>query len=152
MPTQQNGRSQPPSHGTPAERSGWIRPRNYYNGPNNTARPRSALGRTRPSFRPSLPPPLPRFPRGSRPAILRPHRRKPYNPPSTSVVAPSPRAFSRPSKVELVDATRFPTRDAAMTSIGDYLERFYNHARRHSYLGYLSSCSRRCRARAAPTV
>jgi transposase InsO family protein len=41
-------------------------------------------------------------------------------------------------KAELVDHERYPTRAAATASIGDYLECFYNPARRHSYLGYVS--------------
>jgi putative transposase len=33
---------------------------------------------------------------------------------------------------------RFPSREAARTAIFDYTEGFYNRARRHSSLGYLS--------------
>ena len=41
-------------------------------------------------------------------------------------------------KAELVDGERYPTRAIAMASIGDYLENFYNPARRHSFLGLVS--------------
>ena len=41
-------------------------------------------------------------------------------------------------KGELVDHERYPTREAARASIGDYIEQFYNTTRRHSYLGYKS--------------
>jgi putative transposase len=41
-------------------------------------------------------------------------------------------------KAELVDYERYPTRAAARASIGDYIEAFYNPARRHSYLDYKS--------------
>ncbi|WP_420814171.1 IS3 family transposase [Polyangium spumosum] len=58
-------------------------------------------------------------------------------------------SFFATLKAELVDATRFPTRDAATAAIGDYLERFYNHARRHSYLGYLSPVEFELRAQVA---
>lgn len=47
-------------------------------------------------------------------------------------------SFFATLKAELVDVARYPTRDAAMAALGDYLETFYNHARRHSYLGDLS--------------
>jgi len=41
-------------------------------------------------------------------------------------------------KAELVDGERYPTRAIATASIGDYLENFYNPARRHSFLGLVS--------------
>jgi putative transposase len=47
-------------------------------------------------------------------------------------------SFFATLKVELVDHERYPTRAAATASIGDYLESFYNPARRHSHLGYVS--------------
>lgn len=47
-------------------------------------------------------------------------------------------SFFATLKAELVDHERYPTRVAATASIGDYLESFYNPARRHSYLGYVS--------------
>jgi len=49
---------------------------------------------------------------------------------------------------ELTDAMHYPTRDAAMASIRDYLERFYNPARRHSHLGYFSPVEFELRAQA----
>jgi putative transposase len=58
-------------------------------------------------------------------------------------------SFFATLKAELVDAMRYPTRDAAMASIGDYLKRFYNHARRHSHLGYLSPVEFELRAQVA---
>jgi transposase InsO family protein len=47
-------------------------------------------------------------------------------------------SFFATLKAELVDHERYPTRAAATASIGDYLECFYNPARRHSHLGYVS--------------
>jgi putative transposase len=47
-------------------------------------------------------------------------------------------SFFATLKGELVDHERYPTRAAATASIGDYIEGFYNPARRHSYLGYVS--------------
>lgn len=41
-------------------------------------------------------------------------------------------------KCELVNGHRFPTREAARTTIFEFIEAFYNRARRHSSLGYLS--------------
>jgi putative transposase len=41
-------------------------------------------------------------------------------------------------KAELVDHQHYRTRDEAIASIGDYIERFYNPRRRHSHLGYKS--------------
>ena len=58
-------------------------------------------------------------------------------------------SFFAPLKAELADVMGFPTREAAMASIGDYLERFYNHARRHSYLGYMSPVEFELRAQMA---
>ena len=39
---------------------------------------------------------------------------------------------------ELVDDERYPTLRAAETSIGDYIENFYNVERLHSTLDYVS--------------
>ena len=39
-------------------------------------------------------------------------------------------------KIELVDDADFQTREEARTRIFDYIERFYNRQRLHSYLGY----------------
>jgi transposase InsO family protein len=47
-------------------------------------------------------------------------------------------SFFATLKAELVEHEQYPTRAAATASIGDYLESFYNPARRHSYLGYVS--------------
>jgi transposase InsO family protein len=47
-------------------------------------------------------------------------------------------SFFATLKAELVEHERYPTLAAATASIGDYLEGFYNPARRHSYLGYVS--------------
>lgn len=47
---------------------------------------------------------------------------------------PSPRASSRPLRAELVDNERYPDREAAMRSIGDYIDTFYNVERRQSHL------------------
>ena len=41
-------------------------------------------------------------------------------------------------KAELVDYERYSTRSAAIASIGEYIDDFYNLQRRHSYLGYIS--------------
>jgi putative transposase len=47
-------------------------------------------------------------------------------------------SFFATLKGELVDHERYATRAAAVASIGDYIERFYNPQRRHSHLGYVS--------------
>jgi putative transposase len=47
-------------------------------------------------------------------------------------------SFFATLKTELVDHEHYPTRAAAVASIGDYVERFYNPARLHSHLGYKS--------------
>jgi putative transposase len=41
-------------------------------------------------------------------------------------------------KAELVDHEQYATRASAISSIGDYIETFYNVQRRHSFLGYVS--------------
>jgi transposase InsO family protein len=41
-------------------------------------------------------------------------------------------------KTEHIDHEDFPSREVARASIGDYIDHFYNPARRHSSLGYLS--------------
>ena len=41
-------------------------------------------------------------------------------------------------KRERVNRRRYRTRDEARADIFDYIERFYNRNRRHSYLGYTS--------------
>ncbi len=47
-------------------------------------------------------------------------------------------SFFATLKGEFVDHERYATRAAAVASIGDYIERFYNTERRHSHLGYVS--------------
>jgi transposase InsO family protein len=47
-------------------------------------------------------------------------------------------SFFATLRVELTDDERYLTREAAETSIGDYIERFYNIERLHSHLGYIS--------------
>jgi transposase InsO family protein len=47
-------------------------------------------------------------------------------------------SFFATLRAELVDHERYATRHAAVTSIGDYIDNFYNVERRHSYLGYLN--------------
>lgn len=47
-------------------------------------------------------------------------------------------SFFATLRAELVDHERYATREAAMRSIGDYIDNFYNVERRHSHLGYLN--------------
>jgi putative transposase len=47
-------------------------------------------------------------------------------------------SFFATLKAEHVDHEDFATRDLGTASIGDYIESFYNCARRHSHVGYLS--------------
>jgi putative transposase len=47
-------------------------------------------------------------------------------------------SFAASLKCELLHRQRFLSREAAKTAIFDYIEGFYNRARRHSSLGYLS--------------
>jgi putative transposase len=47
-------------------------------------------------------------------------------------------SFFATLRAEHVDHERYETREAALTSIGDYLENFYNTTRRHSRIGYVS--------------
>ena len=47
--------------------------------------------------------------------------------------------FSR-FKVELIYAENYRTTDEARTGIFEYIELFYNQARRHSSIGYISPC------------
>jgi putative transposase len=47
-------------------------------------------------------------------------------------------SFFATLKTEHVDHEQFASREQAHASIGDYIERFYNTARRHSSLGYVS--------------
>jgi len=47
-------------------------------------------------------------------------------------------SFFATLKAEHVDHEDFATRDLGTASIGDYIENFYNCARRHSHVGYVS--------------
>ncbi len=47
-------------------------------------------------------------------------------------------SFVSSLKAELVSGVEFPSREAAKTTIFDYLETFYNTRRLHSALGYRS--------------
>lgn len=47
-------------------------------------------------------------------------------------------SFFATLRAELVDAERYPTCDAAESSIGDYINGFYNVERLHSHLDYMS--------------
>ena len=47
-------------------------------------------------------------------------------------------SFFATLRAELVDHGRYPTRAAAVASIGEYIDGFYNVERRHSSLGYLN--------------
>lgn len=47
-------------------------------------------------------------------------------------------SFFATLRAELIDHERYPSRAAAIRSIGDYIDNFYNVERRHSHLGYLS--------------
>ena len=58
-------------------------------------------------------------------------------------------SFFATIKAELIDAERFCSRAAATASIADYIERFYNPQRRHSYLGFLSPIEFELKARLA---
>lgn len=40
--------------------------------------------------------------------------------------------------LELINRERYPTRAAAIRSIGDYIDNLHNIQRRHSHLGYMS--------------
>jgi putative transposase len=47
-------------------------------------------------------------------------------------------SFFATLRAELVDHERYATRDAAIRSIADYIDNFYNVERRHSHLDYLN--------------
>ncbi len=47
-------------------------------------------------------------------------------------------SFFATLRAELVDHERYATREAAMRSISDYIDNFYNVERRHSHLDYLN--------------
>ena len=58
-------------------------------------------------------------------------------------------SFFATLKGELVDHDRYATRAAAVASIGDYIESFYNIERRHSHLGYVSPIEYELRSQSA---
>ena len=58
-------------------------------------------------------------------------------------------SFFATLKGELVDHERYATRTAAVASIGDYIESFYNIERRHSHLGYVSPIEYELRSQSA---
>ena len=47
-------------------------------------------------------------------------------------------SFFASIKAELIDHERYATRAEGVAAIGDYIEQFYNTARRHSFLNYVS--------------
>lgn len=47
-------------------------------------------------------------------------------------------SFFATLRAELVDHERYLSHEDAMSSIGEYIEDFYNIERRHSHLGYLN--------------
>jgi putative transposase len=57
-------------------------------------------------------------------------------------------SFFATLRAELVDHERYASRHAATTSIGDYIENFYNLERRHSYLDYLNPIEFELRSKA----
>jgi len=58
-------------------------------------------------------------------------------------------SFFATLRAELVDHERYETRAQAIGSVGDYIDRFYNPRRRHSYLGYVSPLEYELRAELA---
>lgn len=58
-------------------------------------------------------------------------------------------SFFASLKAELVDDARYATHSAALESIGDYIDNFYNPLRRHSHLDYLNPIEYELRARVA---
>ena len=58
-------------------------------------------------------------------------------------------SFFASLKAELVDHERYASHAAAISSIGDYIDNFYNPLRRHSHLGYLNPIEYELRARIA---
>jgi len=59
-------------------------------------------------------------------------------------------SFFATLRVELVDDERYRTHGAAESSIGDYIETFYNAERLHSHLDYVSPIEFELRAQAIP--
>ena len=58
-------------------------------------------------------------------------------------------SFFATARVELIDDERYSTPAEAEVSIGNYIERFYNTERMHSYLGYVSPIEFELKARMA---
>ncbi len=58
-------------------------------------------------------------------------------------------SFFATLKAEHVDHEEFPSREVAHASIADYIECFYNSARRHSSLGYINPIEFELRSRVA---
>lgn len=58
-------------------------------------------------------------------------------------------SFLAPLKAEFVDHQHYRTRDEAIASSGDYIERFYNPTRTHLYLGDKSPIDFELRAHVA---
>jgi transposase InsO family protein len=58
-------------------------------------------------------------------------------------------SFFASLKAELVDHERYQSHSAAISSIGDYIDNFYNPLRRHSSLGYLNPIEYELRTRVA---
>ena len=58
-------------------------------------------------------------------------------------------SFFASLKAELIDYENYPSHAAAVSSIADYIETFYNPLRRHSHLGYLNPIEYELRARVA---
>jgi putative transposase len=58
-------------------------------------------------------------------------------------------SFFATLKAEHVDYERYETYSDATASIGDYIDVFYNCARRHSYVGYVSPIEFELRSQAA---
>jgi putative transposase len=56
-------------------------------------------------------------------------------------------SFFATLRAELVDHERYPTREAALRSIGDYIDNFYNVERRHSHLDYFNPIEFELRSR-----
>ena len=58
-------------------------------------------------------------------------------------------SFFASLKAELVEHERYPSHAAAVASIADYIDNFYNPLRRHSHLGYLNPIEYELRAHVA---
>ena len=58
-------------------------------------------------------------------------------------------SFFASLKAELVDHERYISQAAAVRSIGDYIDNFYNPLRRHSHLDYLNPIEYELRTRVA---